>query len=203
MQKHSSKNTSINTTKLPALYNKVNWSYYSSPASNYHIIDVGCGRIETQKLIRDKLKHHKIHNFYPMDPYHCDNDTIERSKRVADSSVNKVLVCSNVLNVIDNDQSLDDLISFLCDVIVSTTVEPEGIYYMNPCYITVYEGDKSGVGRETKKDCWQRNERLSVYLKKFNDYIKKKYNHNANFFKIKYGMIVGAIQYGGNISYET
>jgi hypothetical protein len=80
---------------------------------------------------------------------------------------------------------------------------PDGTYRMNPVYITVYEGDKSGVGRETKKDCWQRNERLYVYLEKFNDYIRKKYNHNANFFKIKYGMIIGTTQYGGHISYET
>ena len=35
------------------------------------------------------------------------------------------------------------------------------------------------------------------------DYIKKKYNHNANFFKIKYGMIIGTTQYGGHISYGT
>ena len=86
---------------------------------------------------------------------------------------------------------------------MSVIQEPSGIYRMNPVYVTVYEGDKSGVGRETKKDCWQRNEQLIFYLSKFNDYIKHKYNHNANFFKIKYGMIIGAIQYGGHITYET
>jgi hypothetical protein len=69
---------------------------------------------------------------------------------------------------------------------------------MNPVFVSVYEGDGSGVGRQTKKDCWQRNEKLISYLNKFNDYIKRSYNHNANFFKIKYGMIVGTTQYGGS-----
>jgi hypothetical protein len=202
MQKHSSKNTSINTAKLPIVYSKVDWRRYASLASGYCVVDVGCGRIETQKLIRDKLKHHKISNFYPMDPYHeciVDRNIV---KQCIDNHVNnKVVICSNVLNVIDDDNALLSLIKDLCDMIVFQLTD--GTYRMNPCYITVYEGDKLGIGRETKKDCWQRNERLSAYLDKFNGYIKKKYNHNANFFTIKYGMIIGAIQYGGDISYEA
>jgi hypothetical protein len=201
MQKHSSKNTSVNTTKLPIVYSKVNWSRYASLASNYHVIDVGCGRIETQRLIRDKLKHHKIRNFYPMDPYHeCIVDYSVVEQCINNHINNKVIVCSNVLNVIDDDNALLLLIRNLCDMIVFQL--EDGTYRMNPCYITVYEGNKSGVGHETKEDCWQRNERLISYLSKFNDYIKQKYSHNANFFRIKYGMIIGAIQYGGHISYE-
>ena len=201
MQKRSSKNTSVNISKLPRVYNRVDWSRYASLSSNYHIIDVGCGRIETQKLIRDKLKKHKIHNFYPMDPYHeCIVDHSIVQQCVDNNINNKVVICSNVLNVIDDDAALSSIIQKLCDIIVIRL--SDGTYRMNPCYITIYEGNKSGVGKETKKDCWQRNERLSAYLKKFNDYIKQKYNHNANFFKTKYGMIVGATQYGGGISYE-
>lgn len=32
-------------------------------------------------------------------------------------------------------------------------------------YISVYAGDKSGVGRQTKADSWQRNENIRNYLK--------------------------------------
>ena len=109
------------------------------------------------------------------------------------ADTNKVIICSCVLNVINDDEALNQLIANICDM--SVIQEPSGIYRMNPVYIAVYEGNKSGVGRQTKKDCWQRNERLSAYLERFNDYIKKKYNHNANFFKTKYGMIVGTVQY--------
>ena len=36
--------------------------------------------------------------------------------------------------------------------------------YGAPVYITVYEGDRSGVGRQTGKDQWQNNRPLRDYL---------------------------------------
>lgn len=33
--------------------------------------------------------------------------------------------------------------------------------------VTVYEGDRSGNGRETMPDCWQRNEKARAYLRFF------------------------------------
>lgn len=202
MQKHSSKNTSVNTVLLPAVYKKIRWRHYNHSADNYHVFDIGCGRLKTQQMIKELMDGYNIKHFYPWDPYHeCINDKLETLRAMKNTDTNKVIVCSCVLNVIDDDKTLNKLIAQICDM--SVIQEPNGIYRMNPVYIAVYEGDKSGVGRETKRDCWQRNERLYVYLEKFNDYIRKKYNHNANFFKIKYSMIVGTIQYGGHISYET
>ena len=202
MQKRSSKNTSINTTRLPAVYKRVSWSRYALLPNEYHIIDIGCGKLTTQQLIKEYLLTHGLFRFYANDPNH---ESISASHvmdhYLTDSKVRKVVVCSNVLNVIDDDTALSELIQKLCDAIVVQL--DDGTYRMNSCYITVYEGDKSGIGRETKKDCWQRNEQLIFYLSRFNDYIKQKYNHNANFFKIKYGMIIGATQYGGHITYET
>ena len=194
MQKNSSKNTSINVKHLPAIYSKINWKHYSHFADNYSVIDIGCGRLETQKLIQSELKKHGIQNFYPWDPYHeCIVLPIVSEYHMANLKENKVVVCTNVLNVIDDDNSLESLIEDLCNIIVVRL--PDGTYRMNPCYITVYEGNRSGIGRETKKDCWQRNEKLKSYLPRFNNYIKKKYDHNSNFFQIKYGMIIGCCQY--------
>lgn len=193
MQYHSSKNTSINTTRLPSVYNKVNWDHYAHPLDNFHVFDIGCGKMATQEIIYDKLKKHKIKYFHPWDPNHqCIGDKLRTMLCMRDQTINKVIICSNVLNVIDNDDDLNKLIKHICDMSVYTL--DNGVYRMNPVYITVYEGDKTGIGKESKKDCWQRNERLSVYLDRFNDYIKKKHNHNANFFKIKRDMIVGTIQ---------
>jgi hypothetical protein len=194
-QIHSSASTSINVSKLPAVYNKIPWHHYTNSADVYHILDIGCGRIETQGKINSFLFDRGLYSFFPYDPYHECIKSKKLTKVIMNNKdFNKVVICSNVLNVIDNDESLDELIALLCDLIVYTTVDPPGIYVMNPCYITVYEGDRTGVGRESKKDCWQRNERLCSYLDKFNNYIKNKYGHNSNFFKIKYGMIVGINQ---------
>ena len=200
MQTYSSKNTSINTVRLPAVYMKVRWRHYNNSADDYHVFDIGCGRLETQRMIKELLDGYGIKHFYPWDPYHqciIDKHNAEQAMRVDNS--NKIIICSNVLNVIDDDDALNELIKRICDLSVYRL--PDGTYKMNPVFVTVYEGDKSGVGKQTKKDCWQRNERLSAYLQKFNSYIHKKYNHTANFFHTKYGMILGVTQYGGKISY--
>lgn len=197
MQKHSSKNTSINTHHLPAVYNKVNWKHYAHAADDYHVFDIGCGQLATQRMAYEKLKQFGIKKFYPWDPNHrCMGNKIQTVTEMNKTDTNKVIICTNVLNVIDDDSALNNLIAFICNM--SVVQEPNGIYHMNPVFVSVYEGDGSGVGRQTKKDCWQRNEKLAFYLNKFNDYIKRSYNHNANFFKIKYGMIVGTTQYGGS-----
>ena len=194
MQKYSSKNTSVNTIRLPAVYNKVDWSRYTHPIDNWCVIDFGCGRIETQRLISKKLRENKITQFYPYDPHHkCIVSQKQYRYNAFDPDRNKVVICSNVLNVIDDDDALQNIISALCNMIVAK--DSKGVYRMQPCYISVYEGNKTGTGRMTKQDCWQRNERINVYLKKFNDYIKEKYGHSSDFFTIKYGMIVGTIQY--------
>ena len=80
-------------------------------------------------------------------------------------------ICSNVLNVIDSDDALNETLEVLaCAQNVA---------------ITVYEGDKSGIGRATKDDCWQRNERLATYLPKV-----QRYFPNAH---IRHGMITTVI----------
>jgi hypothetical protein len=162
MQTRSSRNTSINTTKLPTVYNKVNWYNHSKHPNETYIIDIGCGQKATQEMIKHHLLHYGLFRYYPYDPNH---ETIVSSHVVehylTDSKQQKIIVCSNVLNVIDDDIALVELIKKLCDAIVVQL--NDGTYRMNTCFITVYEGNKSGIGRETKKDCWQRNERLHVY----------------------------------------
>ena len=37
-----------------------------------------------------------------------------------------------------------------------------------PYFFKIYEGNKSEVGKQTKKDCWQRNQKTKDYLQHFN-----------------------------------
>ena len=103
MQKRSSKNTSVNTHHLPAIYHKVNWRHYACAADDYHVFDIGCGQLATQYMAYDKLKQFGIQKFYPWDPNHrC---MISKTKTVIEMSktnTNKVILCANVLNVIDD-----------------------------------------------------------------------------------------------------
>ena len=56
-------------------------------------------------------------------------------------------------------------------------------------FITIYEGDKTGVGKITKKDCYQRNESIQKYLEYCNIVSSKKN------FVIKKGVITNCPEY--------
>lgn len=155
MQKYTSKNTSVNTTKLPAVYNKVCWD--KLPRGTI-VFDWGCGKdikLTSKTLIKYGLM------FVGYDP----NWIAEEHNKIALEclDITDVFVCSNVLNVIDD----DDVIRDICDI------ASKHEYF----FITVYEGDQSGVGRQSKEDCYQRNEKIKAYVKFFytdkDVYVKK------------------------------
>lgn len=147
MQKYTSKNTSVNTTKLPAVYNKVCWDKLPEGA---RVLDWGCGKNTT--LTSKVLEEHKItHIGY--DP----NWKSDKENNLAKSwlGLANVFVCSNVLNVIDDDNVIKD-------ICLKASLHE---YF----FITIYEGDKSGVGKRSKEDCYQRNEKIKSYMQYFSN----------------------------------
>ena len=160
MQKYTSKNTSVNTKVLPAVYNKVCWDKFTAGA---RVLDWGCGKDTT--LVKNILsKHGLVHIGY--DP----NWGSEENNSIAQSLLGTadVFVCSNVLNVIDDDNVITDI----CH-------KAEQHKYF---FITVYEGDRSGVGKRSKEDCYQRNAKPNAYIQYFSTqhiYIKKGVITNA------------------------
>lgn len=60
------------------------------------------------------------------------------------------IICNNVLNVIKDDEIIEKIL----DTIDS---------YNLPSYITVYEGDRTGEGKETKTGTYQRNMKTKDY----------------------------------------
>jgi hypothetical protein len=90
------------------------------------------------------------------------------------------IICSNVLNVISDISIVFDIVRKIFNKV---TLRKQAIF------VTVYEGDKSGVGKITKKDCYQRNQVLSDYLKYFNAVFC------TNDFVIKKGVITNHPEY--------
>lgn len=163
MQKFTSSATSINRSKLPAVYGKTT---FTAP----FVLDYGCG-----KYIDHIRKHitEQGHELFPYDPYnqpkHVNNATIDRIIHCFANRIPLDVVCSNVLNVIDDDAVVYGIADQIQTIVDGTH---------GTAYITVYEGDRSGVGRQTGDDQYQRNEPLRNYLKYF---------RNGT---IKHGMIV-------------
>lgn len=167
----TSKNTSINSKKLPAIYNKIDWEVLMNTwilQNNGEnpigiILDYGCGRYTDH--IRDFVNSKGFY-YLGFDPYWNQIDFMNEIDQL--SKINggglAAVICSNVLNVIPwwtGVKRVSQIIHFL------------GYQACNRYFITCYEGDKSGIGQETKKDCWQWNKTLDHYLLTHKDIIKK------------------------------
>jgi len=142
-----SANTSINSKKLPAISKKVKWKDYRGKK----VLDFGGGKFNNFKewlykefnidlLIYDKFNRSELEN-------------IDALKSLNNGEVS-LIICSNVLNVIKEDLIIKDIIK---------TVEGGKV----PFIFTVYEGNRTGEGKPTKKDCYQRNQKLKEYQKFF------------------------------------
>jgi hypothetical protein len=143
-QKYSSANTSINSTKLPAIFNLVNF------AEGTLNLDYGGGKFDNatqalaergvSNLIYDPFNRSKEHN----------EGVIKTVRRHggADS-----ITCSNVLNVIAEEEVRLSVISN-----INKLLKMGGV-----AYFTVYEGDGSAQGKETSSG-YQLNRKTTWYV---------------------------------------
>ena len=144
MQTYTSANTSINSKQVPAVFKKVNWS---SDSINF---DLGGGKYDTATEYLDGLG---VTNLI-YDPYNRSRAHNDRVLAIAINHRPDSCTISNVLNVIMEPDVRTDTLRFAKAVLKSG----------GSCFITVYEGDKSGVGRVTKGNCYQNNKRLAEYI---------------------------------------
>lgn len=157
---YTSANTSINSTKLPAVYRKI-----ENELKNYKVIfDYGCGKYTDH--IQDYATEHGI--FYiGVDPYNkgqVENLTsMTMLKHLQNLNEPVLFICSNVVNVIKEKVDRTTLYRLLIN----------NMQYGDKAYISVYEGDLSGNGRETKPDCWQNNLPLEFYREEISAIVGK------------------------------
>ena len=144
MQKISSAGTSINT--LNGIYKKIVGKYPVGTS----ILDVGCGKYDTNK----EFANQNGFVWFGIDPYN-------RSEKYNDESLvslynytdyPNVIMLNNVCNVIQEDNILINVLNQIYDYSDENT----------DVYITIYEGDKSGIGKVTTKG-YQRNQKLISY----------------------------------------
>ena len=149
-QKITSAKTSINRTRVPALFKHpaIQWQ------AGTRNLDWGGGRYDTAT---EFLKGLGVENEI-YDPY---NREATHNERVLAESPYDSATVSNVLNVVQGAENRRSIIKEVLD-----NVKEGGIIY-----VKVYEGDGSGTGRLTKQgSCWQENRKTSSYvdeLKKF------------------------------------
>lgn len=143
-QKISSAATSINSSKLPAIYNLVNFNEGDT------VLDYGGGRFDNAVLyLKDKGVTLLVYDPYNRSAEHNKDVMAELKKNGGADAV----VCSNVLNVIAEPAARMAVLKNIYNLCKTG----------KPVYITVYEGNKSGQGAETKAG-YQLNKSTADYL---------------------------------------
>lgn len=159
-QGFGSAGTSLN--QVPSGMRKVDWK---SGTTN---VDIGGGRFDTAT---EFLKEQGVENLV-FDPFNRDakhNEVV--ANRVREEKADTA-TCHNVLNVIDTEASRANVI-----LQAAKAIKPDGT-----AYFTVYEGDKSGVGKQTKSDSWQNNRKTKDYVGEIEKYFDD--------VKVKNGVII-------------
>lgn len=148
-QKYNSAVTSINSTKLPALFTNSNAKFKDGGIN----LDVGGGKFDN---VAD----------YLLDKFNCTNlvyDPYNRTaqhnnevlKQVKDNGGANTTTCSNVLNVIAEPEAREDVIRNCYNNLKSG----------GTAYFTVYKGNGSGQGKANdKRQSYQTNMPLEDYL---------------------------------------
>jgi hypothetical protein len=162
-QKISSADTSINVSKTGAVFNKVDFKKGTVNA------DIGGGRFNNATHL---LKKKGVTNVI-FDPFNRSQEHNEAAAaKIKDGQADTATV-SNVLNVIKEPENRSRVIEQAANAVGDT----------GTAYITVYEGDRSGKGKETSKG-FQLNRKLSGYT-----YEVKRHFKNVTTSK---GMIVAS-----------
>ena len=141
-QKFTSANTSINSSRLPAVYTSKAFLEEIEKAAS--VSDFGAGKFDNAKTYCFDTFGKVVYCYDKFNRTEAENaDTLSRFSDLG--------IISNVLNVIDSLEARKDLLKLARE-------------HAAAVLITVYEGDGSGEGRPTKNDCWQENRKLASYI---------------------------------------
>lgn len=149
MQKYTSANTSINCKRCPAIYGM---KKAIEIMTGKFVIDIGGGKYDI--AIEKAIEYNTNVSIY--DKF---NRTQEHNEKVL-STYYDVAIISNVLNVIKEKEEREKVL-LLAKEKANTTL------------ITVYEGNGSGVGKQTSTDSWQENRKTVDYIPEIIDIFDK------------------------------
>jgi hypothetical protein len=147
-QAYTSADTSINQGKLPSGYTQLRKR--GAFKEGQLIVDIGGGRFDNAV---DSVREQEGAEVLVYDPFNRDKEHNEAVvERVADGGAD-VAVSNNTLNVIEEEANQRRVVQQAYNAVKSG----------NEAHFTVYEGDRTGVGRTTAKG-FQHNKKTAEYL---------------------------------------
>lgn len=157
-QPFTSKDTSINSSKLPVIYKLVNFPKGSV------VLDYGGGKFDNGIEYLESIGC----KGYVYDPYNRDTAYNRSTVRaIRENGGADIVLNSNVLNVIQEEEARINVLKN-----IRKMCKPSG-----KVYITVYEGKGTGEGKQSKEDSYQLNRKTADYLEEiqrvFPDAVRK------------------------------
>ena len=163
------------TSKATAL-NQVASTFKAFDFDDSMILDFGCGKGKSKEFCEKTYNNCKV---FLYDPYHGFNETDIFLKQCKESEKN-VITCNNVLNVLQDNTLLE---------VLTQIKKIAELTHTNKIIFKIYEGDKSGKGKITKNDCYQRNEKTENYVQVITDKFNS-FNIFSNFSVQKKGLFI-------------
>ena len=165
-QKISSANTSINV--INTIYKHIVGKYPLGTS----ILDIGCGRYESNR----EYANDNGFAWFGIDPYNRTKEYNEASLKTLYNwcKAPNIIMLNNVLNVIAELDVVEDVLYQVYNHAESNT----------DIYITIYEGDKSGIGKVTTKE-YQRNEKLIKYIEYVNKLFSIEEKIGSNILRLR------------------
>lgn len=172
MQTITSKNTALNQIAKTFTEKK-----YSDLFKDAIVLDYGCGKGMSRMYC---LKALQANSWYGYDKYHepyTDMETIsEFIRAVQDGNKKAVITVNNVLNVLQDREAIREIFHFTLRMVslLNCTV-----------IFKIYEGNGTGNGKITKKDCYQRNEKTAVYEGMLREFINDTFVYMTVYTELK------------------
>ena len=142
-QEFTSKDTSINSARLPALFKKIRWEMGTCNA------DIGGGKYDNATTWL-KFNHNVMNIVY--DPYNRNQKHNNWALTMIKDGLCDTATVANVLNVIKEPEARHQVI-----LRAHEASREDG-----EAYFQIYEGDKSGIPKATCKG-WQENRKAKTY----------------------------------------
>lgn len=183
-QEFTSKETSINSGKLPAIYKLVNFPKGSL------VIDYGGGKFDNGVEYLDSIGVTGL----VYDPY---NRTTEHNrsviKQIRENGGADIALCSNVLNVIKEEEARLNVLKNIRKLLKSS----------GTAYITVYEGKGTGEAKQSQDDAYQLHRKTADYLDEIHKVFPDATRKGKLIIATPTGEVTASCNFNINASYDT
>lgn len=171
-QNITSKNTALNQIAKTFTEKK-----YSDLFKDSIVLDYGCGKGMSCDYCVDELQVEKWYGYDKYNEPYTNLETISNFIREVQNGDKKaVITVNNVLNVLQDIRDIREIFHFALRMVslLNCTV-----------IFKIYEGNGTGNGKTTKKDCYQRNEKTAVYETLLHEFINDTFVHMTVYTELK------------------